>query len=804
MIFDGIKLINGSEFENLVVDSGSTFPPDANEGELFYRNDGANEGLYIYNGATWIKQLNSADNLATLLPNSGVSAGTYRSVTVDTKGRVTAGTNPTTLAGYGITDAQALDADLTAIAALAGSSGVLRKTALNTWTLDTNSYLTQNNSVNITGDATGSGQTSIALTLASTGVTAGTYRSVTVDAKGRVTAATNPTTIAGYGLTDAQALDADLTAIAAISATAGLLRKTATNTWSLDTNVYLTQNNAITVTGDVTGSGQTAINLVLGATGVAAGSYKIVTVDTKGRVTAGSNPTTLSGFGITDAQPLAGDLTAIAALAGTSGLLRKTAVNTWALDTNGYITQNNTITISGDGTGSGQTAITLTLNTTGVAAGSYGTAAAVPTISVDSKGRVTAATNTAIAIDTSAVTTGVFANARISQASVTQHQAALSISETQIADGTLLARVNANEIIAGSWTFNNPVVGTTPTAGNHLTTKDYVDNIAAGVSPQSSVKAATTANITLSGTQTIDGIAVAAGSRVLVKNQTAGAENGVYVVSAGAWTRSPDFDGNPTNEVSPGDLVYVETGTSNGNSSWVLVTNAPITVGSTALTFSVFSRPGDFEAGAGLTKTGNTFNVGTASTSRIIVNADSLDLASVATPGTYEKVTVDQYGRVLAGSAATFSDITTALGYTPYNATNPNGYTTNTGTVTNVSVVTAAGVSGTVSNPTTTPAITISLGSISPTSVSTGTVSGTSITASTGFTGPVLTASQPNITTVGTLGALTVTGTTTTRGGRAIIVNPTTPLDGDILVSGSTISVFANSAWRQIFPAVYS
>ena len=804
MIFDGIKLIQGSEFENLVVDSGPAFPPDASEGELFYRNDGANEALYVYNGAAWVRQVSSQDNFATLLPNSGVTAGTYRSVTVDVKGQVTAGTNPTTIAGYGITDAQQADADLTAIAALAGTSGVLRKTALNTWTLDTNSYLTQNNTVNITGDATGAGQTSINLTLASTGVAVGTYRSVTVDVKGRVTAATNPTTIAGYGLTDAQPLDADLTAIGAIAATAGLLRKTATNTWSLDTNAYLTQNDAITVTGDVSGSGQTAINLVLATTGVAAGSYKTVTVDTKGRVTAGSNPTTLSGFGITDAQPLDGNLTAIGVLAGTSGFLKKTAVNTWALDTNSYLTQNNTITVSGDASGSGQTAIALTLNTSGVAAGSYGTAAAVPTFSVDTKGRVTAATNTAIAIDTSAVTSGAFANARISQASVTQHQAALSIAETQIVDGTLLARLGANEIIAGTWTFNNPPVGPAPTAGNQLVNKDYVDNIAAGISPQGAVKAATTASITLSGTQTIDGIAVAAGSRVLVKNQTAGAENGVYIVSAGAWTRAPDFDGNPTSEVSPGDLVYVESGTSNGNSSWVLVTNAPITVGSTALTFSVFSRPGDFEAGAGLTKTGNTFNVGTASSARIIVNADSLDLASVATPGTYEKVTVDEYGRVLAGAAATFSDITTALGYTPYNATNPNGYTSNTGTVTSVSVTSAAGVSGTVANATTTPAITISLGSISPTSVSTGAVSGTSITASSGFTGTLQTAAQPNITSVGTLGALTVAGTTTTRGGRAIVINPTTPLDGDMLISGSTISVFANSAWRQIFPAVYS
>lgn len=85
------------------------------------------------------------------------------------------------------TNVQAWDADLDAIAALAGTSGFLKKTAANTWALDTSTYLTANQTITVTGDATGSGTTSLALTLANSGVTAGTYTKVTVDAKGRVT-----------------------------------------------------------------------------------------------------------------------------------------------------------------------------------------------------------------------------------------------------------------------------------------------------------------------------------------------------------------------------------------------------------------------------------------------------------------------------------------------------------------------------------------------------------------------------------------------------------------------------------------
>jgi hypothetical protein len=154
---------------------------------------------------------------------------------------------------------QPLDADLTAIAALT-ANGLLRKTG-GTWAMDSASYLTANQTITLSGDATGSGATSIAVTLANSGVSSGTYRSVTVDAKGRVTAGTNPTTLSGYGITDAQPLDADLTAIAALTGD-GLLRKTG-GTWAMDSASYLTANQTITLSGDVTGSGATAITTTI-------------------------------------------------------------------------------------------------------------------------------------------------------------------------------------------------------------------------------------------------------------------------------------------------------------------------------------------------------------------------------------------------------------------------------------------------------------------------------------------------------------------------------------------------------------
>ena len=294
-----------------------------------------------------------------------------------------------TLAGLG---GQPLATNLTSLAGLTfASTSFVKMTASGTFALDTNTYLTGNQSISLTGDATGSGTTSIAVTLANSGVTAGTYRSVTVDAKGRVTAGTNPTTISGYGITDfySQVISGFVTGS----------NTSVVNTDSLEVaieklqgqvNARLSANQTITLSGDATGSGTTAITVTLANSGVTAGTYRSVTVDAKGRVTAGTNPTTISGYGITDfySQVISGFVVgANTSVTSTDSL--EVAIEKLQGQVNARISGNQTISLSGDATGSGTTAITVTLANSGVTAGSYTNA----NITVDAKGRVTAASN---------------------------------------------------------------------------------------------------------------------------------------------------------------------------------------------------------------------------------------------------------------------------------------------------------------------------------------------------------------------------------------------------------------------------
>lgn len=218
--------------------------------------------------------------------------------------------------------------------------------------------------------------------------------------------------------------------------------------------------------------------------------------------------------------------------------------------------------------------------------------------------------------------------------------------------GTTDTQTLTNKTISGGTVTGAVVTGlSTPSADSDAATKAYVDGVVTGLDVKASCVVATTANISLAGTQTIDGVAVTVGQRVLVKDQSSAAANGLYLVASGSWTRTTDFDN--WSEV-PSAFVFIEAGSTNMNNGYVCTSTAGGTIGSTAITWSQFSGAGQITAGAGMTKSGNTLDVGTASSSRIVVNANDIDLATTGvSANTYKSVTVDVYGRVTGGTSPT-------------------------------------------------------------------------------------------------------------------------------------------------------
>ena len=150
----------------------------------------------------------------------------------------------------------------------------------------------------------------------------------------------------------------------------------------------------------------------------------------------------------------------------------------------------------------------------------------------------------------------------------------------------------------------------TPTNDTDAANKGYVDAVKQALDIKDSVRVTTTANITIASAlnagDTIDGVTLVNGDRVLVKDQTTGSQNGIYVV--GAVPARAD-DANISAEVTSGMFTFVEEGTVGGDNGFVLTTNDPITLNTTALTFVQFSGAGQVIAGDALVKSGNTLHV---------------------------------------------------------------------------------------------------------------------------------------------------------------------------------------------------
>ena len=243
---------------------------------------------------------------------------------------------------------------------------------------------------------------------------------------------------------------------------------------------------------------------------------------------------------------------------------------------------------------------------------------------------------------------------------------------TKLADAT--ADATASKLVMRDASGQAKIA--TPTDAAHIATKGYVDAARQGLDVKQSVRVATTAAINLSTNlvagQTIDGVALAAGDRVLVKNQVTGTENGIYVaVESGAGVRSSDANGTAdTGELKPGTFTFVEEGTDNSDKGFVVSTNGTITVGSTAIDFTQFSGAGSFTAGNGLSQSGNTINVN-VTTNRTAITEDAIDISanyigqsSITTLGTIiagtwnGSVVAGQYG----GTGVVNTDKTITLG----------------------------------------------------------------------------------------------------------------------------------------------
>ena len=352
------------------------------------------------------------------------------------------------------------------------------------------------------------------------------------------------------------------------------------------------------------GNGILYIGIGTGGSGGSASS--IVAIGGDGAYTTLSGTQTISGAKtFSGTVALGGSATATTPSSGDDS----TSVATTAyVQGEGFLTANQTITISGDISGSGTTSITGTLATVN---SSPGTTSGV---TVNGKGLVTAIA----ALQASDIP---------------------SLAHTKISDFDAGVQANTLDSLAnptGSVDLNSQKITNLadPTSAQDAVTKSYADALTSGLDVKSSCKVATTANITLSGTQTIDGVAVSADERVLVKNQSTASQNGIYDCKAGAWARSSDFDSDA--EVTSGAFTFIEQGTVNADAGFVLTTDGSITVGTTALSFTQFSGAGAVTAGDGLQKSGTEISADLKANGGVVIESSELavDLGASSITGT--------------------------------------------------------------------------------------------------------------------------------------------------------------------------
>lgn len=230
-----------------------------------------------------------------------------------------------------------------------------------------------------------------------------------------------------------------------------------------------------------------------------------------------------------------------------------------------------------------------------------------------------------------------------------------------------------------------------------VATRNYVDAARVGLDVKLSVRAGTTANVTLAGSapNVTDGVTLALNDRILVKNQTTGSQNGIYTVttlgtgSNGTWTRATDADTSA--KVTSGMFTFISEGTTLATSGWILQTPDPITLGTTSLTFTQFTGGSTYTAGSGLNLAGNVFSVVVDNVTLAIVSNQvqikstyvgqtSITTVGTITSGTWNGTAI---GTAYGGTGATtIAGAKTNLGFLTRYATNIGDGTTTSYTVT--------------------------------------------------------------------------------------------------------------------------